>query len=112
MEDEVTLEEEKAEIEAASVDEAVQSHAETSQKEPSSSDNISLWDSLKLLFMASRAFWISKFWRRYRLFWRFDFTYQIFGNRLGYGNGPSWLGCITLYRSGHFGCGWRRLGRR
>jgi len=76
MEDEVTLEEEKAEIEAASVDEAVQSHAETSQKEPSSSDNISLWDSLKLLFMASRAFWIV--------------------NLVSFGDGIAYFGVLTL----------------
>ncbi len=76
MEDEVTLEEEKAEIEATSAESVAQNQTETSPKESSKSDNISLWESIKLLFMASRAFWIV--------------------NLVSFGDGIAYFGVLTL----------------
>lgn len=76
MEDEVTLEEEKAEIEAVSVEEAAQDHAKASQTKTSDSESISLWESIKLLFMASRAFWIV--------------------NLVSFGDGIAYFGVLTL----------------
>lgn len=75
MEDDVTLEEEKAEIEAASAETAIEKKAENIQKQPEE-ENISLWESIKLLFMASRAFWIV--------------------NLVSFGDGIAYFGVLTL----------------
>lgn len=76
MEDEVTLEEEKAQIEIASADHAEQKPVDTSPEESSKSDDISLWESIKLLLMASRAFWIV--------------------NLVSFGDGIAYFGVLTL----------------
>ena len=76
MEDEVTLEEEKAGIEVASAEPGVQKKTEKSQGALSENESISLWESIKLLFMASRAFWIV--------------------NLVSFGDGIAYFGVLTL----------------